>query len=387
VYRNRAGRSRWYTIKANRVLTPDEVRREARDLLAQIARGEDPAENRKAERGAVTIAELCREYLDKAEQGLLLIRRGSGRGKAKKPSTLYTDRSRINGHIIPLIGHRTVRDLTTRDVETFLEQVIAGKARSDKRTKARGRSIVKGGRGAAARTGGLLGGILSYAVSKGYRPENPAKGVVRPADNKRKVRLEPEQYRHLGAVLAAAEAVGEPWQAIEALRLLTLSGGRLGDVANLKRSECDLPGSCLRLGDTKTGESVRPLGRAAVRVLEGTLARSKGDYVFPAIRGDGPYKGHAKARLRILKGTDLAWLTPHGLRHSFASIADDLGYTEATIAAMLGHAGGGVTRGYIHKLDPALIAAADRVAEHIASAMSGTLASAEVIEMPRAAAG
>ena len=61
---------------------------------------------------------------------------------------------------------------------------------------------------------------------------------------------------------------------------------------------------------------------------------------------------------------------PHTLRHAFASTAGDLGYSDATIGAMLGHAGHGVTSRYIHHLDVVLIAAADRVAMQIAGAMS-----------------
>lgn len=56
---------------------------------------------------------------------------------------------------------------------------------------------------------------------------------------------------------------------------------------------------------------------------------------------------------------------PHTLRHSFASVAGDLGYTESTIAAMIGHAAGSVTSRYVHHLDSVLIAAADKVARTI----------------------
>ena len=84
-------------------------------------------------------------------------------------------------------------------------------------------------------------------------------------------------------------------------------------------------------------------------------------------------------------GDKLPGVTPHTLRHSYASMSDDLGYTDATTGAMLGHAGGGITRGYIHKLDPALIAAADRVSQHIAEAMDGTAASAEIVPLRRQA--
>ena len=64
-------------------------------------------------------------------------------------------------------------------------------------------------------------------------------------------------------------------------------------------------------------------------------------------------------------------LTLHGLRHSFASVADDLGYSLPTIKALLGHAGSSVTEGYIHKVDSALVSAASRVAQHIDETMDG----------------
>ena len=55
-------------------------------------------------------------------------------------------------------------------------------------------------------------------------------------------------------------------------------------------------------------------------------------------------------------------MTPHVLRHSFASLAADLGLADATIAALLGHKGRTITRRYIHCADAALLAAADVVA-------------------------
>lgn len=62
---------------------------------------------------------------------------------------------------------------------------------------------------------------------------------------------------------------------------------------------------------------------------------------------------------KILGGCGLDDITPHILRHSFASIANDLGFTETTVAALLGHAKGSVTGRYIHTMDAVLIAAAD----------------------------
>jgi hypothetical protein len=71
-YRNANGRSRRLTLGRYGVLTVEEGRREAKLALGDVVRGSDPAESRKLARGAMTIEELCREYLDKAGRGACL---------------------------------------------------------------------------------------------------------------------------------------------------------------------------------------------------------------------------------------------------------------------------------------------------------------------------
>jgi integrase len=357
-YRNSAGRSRRVTLAKFGVMTVEQARDMARSRLVEVARGDDPAEARKQARQSMTVKELCAEYLSRATTGGILTRSG----RAKKASTLDFDRGRIDRHIVPLIGNRAVGEVTAADVRAMMRQIAAGKTASDVRTKSRGRSITKGGLGAASRTVGLLGGIFSYAVEEGLRSDNPVRGVKRPADSTRDFRLDEAGYVKLGRRLRAAERAGYSWQIIDIIRLIALTGCRRGEAIALKRSEVDLAGSALRLGDTKTGKSVRPIGREAVALLRQILAKADGPFVFPATKGpEGHFNGLPKAWARIVTRR-LPGLTPHGLRHSFASTAEDLGCSIPTIAALLGHSTRGVTHRYIHKVDSALIGSASRVA-------------------------
>ena len=200
-YRNSSGISSRITLGKLGVFTPEEARKLAKEKLAVVAKGDDPAEERTEQRKAMTVAELCKAYLVAAEKGMIL----GKRGRAKKDSTLYVDKGRIERHILPLLGNKKVRDLTTPDITRFMRDVAAGKTAADIKTGLRGRSIVEGGAGTAARTVGLFGGILSFAVSEGVIAVNPARGVKRPNDQHREVRLTIEQYKTLGNALNKAK--------------------------------------------------------------------------------------------------------------------------------------------------------------------------------------
>lgn len=54
-YRNANGRSRRLTVGRYGVLTVEEGRKAAKISLADVLKGADPAENRKVERGAMTM--------------------------------------------------------------------------------------------------------------------------------------------------------------------------------------------------------------------------------------------------------------------------------------------------------------------------------------------
>ncbi|WP_159593961.1 tyrosine-type recombinase/integrase, partial [Chelativorans xinjiangense] len=190
-------------------------------------------------------------------------------------------------------------------------------------------------------------------------------GVKRPADGRRARRLDQQEYRRLGkALLATAEEL-ETEQVIQGVWLLALTGCRLGEIEALKWSEVDSEHGCFRLADSKEGASVRPIGRAAFDTLDRIAKRKGCPFALPAARSDGHFGGMPSGFERITEKAKLKGVTPHTLRHSYASVAGDLGYSESTIGAMLGHAASTVTGKYVHHLDSVLIAAADRVARTI----------------------
>jgi len=179
-----------------------------------------------------------------------------------------------------------------------------------------------------------------------------------------------DDYRALGAALEAAEAKGENRNAVEAIRLLALSGCRRGEVAGLAWPEVDLEGRLLRLQETKEGYSLRPLGQPAADLLVARQRHPASAAVF-ATDGGAPYKDLGRAWDRIADRAGFQGITLHTLRHSFATTANMLGCSEPTIAAMLGHSRGTMTSRYVHVVDATLLAAADRVSGAIAHALDG----------------
>lgn len=389
VYRvggGRRGTLRRYTIgKPGSPWTPDTARTEAERLRGEVAHGGDPALDRQAGRKAETVAELCDLYLAAVEAGEVRTRRGA----PKRASTIATDRGRITRHIKPLLGNRRVADLAPDDVKRFVAAVARGDTAGDfGTTKPRGRALVKGGEGTAARTLGLLSGILAFAVDRRIRRDNPAHGVPHPKDGVRDRYLSAAEFAALGRVLLeagvrakleAGQAGNDVWM-LGAVEALALTGCRKGEILSLRRDAIDRDRQALVLAETKTGRSVRPIGKAALNVLDAMPSVKGNAYLFCG-RGENHIVGLPKVLARLLDKAGIAGVTAHTLRHSFATVANELGYSEATVGALLGHAGHGITARYVH-VDPVLTASADKVAGEIARRM-GLAATSRVIQMPR----
>lgn len=361
------GRTRRFTIGSHGVWAPESARKEARILLGRIAQGENPAEQKQLDTKAITVKELCTRYLADCEAGLVP---GKG-GRPKKPSTLNIDRSRIKRHILPLLGNRRVQDLTQADITKFLRDVANGKTRADMKTRKHGRAIVRGGIGTGSRGVGLLGGIFTYAMREGIIDKNPVHGFQKPKDRVRDRRLTEREYRTLGRLLADAADDAQFGTTAKMVRAIAMTGCRRGEIIFLKGGEIDPERSCMRLEDSKEGASIRAIGLPVVELLEPLIPDDETAWVFPGTEEGKPLIGFPKLWEKLIKDTPLEGITLHVLRHSFASVANDLGFTESTIAALVGHSRGTITSRYIHTVDTALVMAADTVSSYIQALLDG----------------
>jgi len=350
--------------------TPDEARLRALELLRALSRGHDPATDKAEARRALSVKDLADLYL--AE--------GPAAKPNKKASSWATDRSNIERHIKPLLGKKLAQALTQADIAKFQADVAGGRSRADIKTGRRGRAIVEGGRGTAARSLAVLGAMLQFAVGRRLIPANAAKGVPLLKGARKERFLTEAEVAQLAETLAAMEDEHKLSPiAASAVRLLLLTGCRKSEILSLRWEWVDIERGCLRLPDSKTGAKAVPLASAALELLV-EMPRHSG-FVLPAAKGPGHYTGLQKDWERVRERANLPDLRIHDLRHSFASFAIADGHTLFMVAKLLGHKQARTTEGYAHLASDPLRMAANRTAVRIAAAMKGSAGGAKVIQL------
>jgi integrase len=358
-YRNGEGRTRRLVLGKHGPLAPESARNLALKALAAIADGKDPSAERHAARAGITISELCDWFLTEAEAGRIL-------GRKRRPikaSTLHMDRSRIETHVKPLLGKRQVRALKLPDIEKMQADIASGKT-AKPRPDGRG-GTTTGGPGAAGRTASMLRNIFAHAMRLGIIENNPASGVRVIAGKRRERRLNTEEIKLLGKTMRQAEIEGEHVVALAVIRFLLLTGYRRSEAEGLKREWLHVPECYVKFPDTKTGGQIRPLGTVAGQLAEGQPEQRHCPYVFPSNFENGHFTAVEACLARLCRKASIENVTPHTLRHTFGSVAGDLGFSELTISALLGHAARTSTQGYVH-LDEAILLAVERVSAEIA---------------------
>ena len=271
-----------------------------------------------------------------------------------------------------MLGKRKVSEITQADIRKFLKNVSEGATAADTKTVSRGRAIVKGGKGTASRTVGLLGGIFTYAIELGLVQVNPVHGVKRYPDKRNERFLTVGELGTLGQGLREAEAQGMNAKALNIIELLVFTGARRGEIEALRWSEVDTSGRRLRLEDSKTGQKSIPLNSAALEVLLKLqeAAEDRKGFVFPASDGDGHYVGTPRIWSILRERIGMHDVRLHDLRHSFASVGVVNGAPLMVVGALLGHADYSTTQRYAHLANDPVAAASEQIGQAMLQAFS-----------------
>jgi integrase len=358
------GRQRWMTIgRHGSPWTVQTARQEAQRLLGDLHSGIDVASLRDHDRRQPTIEDLCNRFIeDYANQH-------------KKPRSVKSDRSNAQNHVIPLLGHLRVKDVTRADIEAFKLAVTNGKTANlatEQARRYRGGNVVKGGSGAANRCLALLSKMFNMAEAWGLRDENtnPVRLVKKYAENKRQRFLSPPEIQQLLATLKVEEQAGTTnTYAIAAIRLLLFTGARLGEILSLQWQQIHFDHEIAILPDSKTGERVLYLNEPSIALLR-KLPRVAGNpYVIIGKHAGKPLNNLRKPWHIIRRKAGLADVRLHDLRHSFASTAAANGASLMMIGKLLGHTQVQTTARYSHLVaDPVR-----EVANSVGKAINGDL--------------
>jgi integrase len=338
-YRNRnTSTSRRLTIgQHGPLLTFDQAKKQARALLADAMRGEDPVEIRKTARRAPSIADLAVDYLERHAV------------PKKRPKSVRDDRAMLDNIILPKLGAKKVDAIGRRDVEAIQ---VGMKDRPYQ----------------ANRVLSLLSKMFNLAIEWKWRPDNPAKGIERYQEQKRERWLSDEELRHLCAVLDEHPNT----RAANAVRLQLLTGARLGEVLTSRKEDFDLHRGIWTKPSHQTKQKrTEHLPLSAQALILVTLIIETSDagspFLFPGNKPGQPLHEIKKFWSVVLREAGIVNYRRHDNRHTYASHLVSSGLSLEIVGRLLGHTTATTTKRYAHLADDPLRAATDQFGSKIAS--------------------
>lgn len=214
-----------------------------------------------------------------------------------------------------------------------------------------------------------LRSFYKFLVRRGIVKSNPLSGLVRPKRGRPLPKfLSPEQVEALLAVpmqflrdAKKGKKHGRPLDEVAALRdraiLETLysSGIRIGELVTMNRESVDPIGETLRVRGKGKKERLCPIGLPALETIQAYWKKlgSRPDRSAPAFENTwgGRLTAHSvQKRLKkylLAAGLDPK-LSPHKLRHSFATHLLNAGADLRSVQELLGHASLSSTQIYTH---------------------------------------
>jgi integrase len=335
------------------VLTAEQARTRARQMLGAIASGVDPA----AERRLAKQIEQARKTLPTVVD---LIARYEADYLPRKAARSHVEDRALARYVVAAFGTAKVAEVRHEQCDRLHREIT------------RAGTPIRANRVAA-----LGSKMWSLAIKWDWATHNPWHGIERNPETRRSRYLTPAEIQRLGAVLDAHENQ----QSANVVRLLLLTGARRGELLGATWSMFDLEAGVWTKPSSHTKQRKEhriPLSAAALQILVAMKAGTTGLYLFPG--AEGRHQGDLKKFwASVCKTAGIEGARIHDLRHTNASILASAGLSLPVIGAMLGHTQPQTTSRYAHLLDDPLRVAAEKVG----AVVTGNGQSAEVVPLRR----
>lgn len=259
------------------------------------------------------------------------------------------DESKLRLYLNDYFGDRRLCDITTRDIQVYHMMI------SKKLSQA-----------TANRHLALLSMMFNVAIQWDILERSPTKGVKKFKEDNQKQRF--LSADEIGRLYQAMEAEHNK-VAVNALKLLLLTGCRREEILKLKWEDVSIESGTLFLPDSKTGSRYVQLNAAAKELLT-SIVRGKGPFVFPGHRDENkPLNNPRKCFTRLLDRAKIEeGVRLHDLRHTHASILVNAGASLFVVQKALGHSNPITSQRYSHLSNQTLRDASETVSALISRA-------------------
>lgn len=354
-YRNH-GISKRYALGTHGELTVEQARRMAQEAFAEIRKGYDPEQKRRAALQAESIKELADDYMEKW-------------AKPRKRSWKDDERM-LNKEILPVWKNRKAIDITRKDINQLLDRIV------DRGAKARANNVHA-----------LIHKLFNYALNRDIVPFNPCAGIPKPSKQVRRDRILSDEEIKLHW-----EGFGQmPLGSGSALKFQLATAQRKGEVIAMRWDEIEGDIWTIPASRAKNGIAHRVVLSKQAQLILADIRNAMGDseWVFPSPTKDEHVTAPSidRALRRHLNGLgfrsgDSEWFTPHDLRRTAASKMTEQGINRLVVSKVLNHAEQGVTAIYDrHSYDPEKRHALETWGRRLESIITGEAQAAKVIPL------